>query len=796
MKFCFESDEAAAVQAVGGKGHHLQKLVRWKANVAPFFVIGTDAYEEFSRKKSIPSAVKERMEAFLKNHPTIALRSSMIGEDHLDASFAGLFETLLGTTVENWEENLLKIYSSMTSPRVSEYIQQKNIKTELKMAVVVQEEITVEKSGVLFSRSPVLPTSAIAVDAAFGMGEGVVSGHADVDHYLFTRLKEKIQGPSDGVLSQDEIDVLINESIRLEKEFESPSDIEWGYRGKELFIFQIRGITRKFSPLKVFADTNLSESYPGTVSPFTASFVRRAYENVFIESAEILGAKGKRLKLLKEHYRYLISCVDDHLYYNIEHYYAVLRALPGGEKNIENWHKMIGGKIEGIDIPVHDTYLSKKETFFAIFKLLSFARSKNKTYSNFLRDLEELSKRMQEDVQNLNASSKTIDYLSNLVERPLGFGLTVVNDVYIMIGLGLLGSAIKKRNLPEETIIDWLKTSQGLDSVKPLEAFNDLVERLPESFISDLQNMKVAAGFHPYEAIFESMLNKGWKEEVELLRNFLTAYGDRSFEELKLESLPLKNDPGLLMDLIKWGKHNKSSLKITAKPVSQVALGWFHEKVLNFTRDCITLRETTRLWRGRFYHILRQLILKLAEQLMSEDPRWKEFGLRDFFSLDYREWKLFKEGKLNFEEARNVILERRLWQKKQHNYPEFVIWAEDERFPEMNSSLTFASSLKGQGVSPGIIEAQALVLENPTEALNVEMDDFILVTKNTDPAWIYIMSRSKGLISEKGSMLSHTAIIGRELGVPTLVGVKSATHLIKTGDRLRIDGTSGEITIL
>ena len=90
----------------------------------------------------------------------------------------------------------------------------------------------------------------------------------------------------------------------------------------------------------------------------------------------------------------------------------------------------------------------------------------------------------------------------------------------------------------------------------------------------------------------------------------------------------------------------------------------------------------------------------------------------------------------------------------------------------------------------------ALVLESPTEILGEELDNFILVTKNTDPAWIYIMSRSKGLISEKGSMLSHTAIIGRELGIPTLVGVKNATHQIKTGDKLRIDGSTGEVKIL
>ena len=90
----------------------------------------------------------------------------------------------------------------------------------------------------------------------------------------------------------------------------------------------------------------------------------------------------------------------------------------------------------------------------------------------------------------------------------------------------------------------------------------------------------------------------------------------------------------------------------------------------------------------------------------------------------------------------------------------------------------------------------ALVLESPNEALSSTLKNFILVTKNTDPAWVYIMSRSQGLISEKGSLLSHTAIIGRELNIPTIVGVKMATQKIKSGDRLRIDATKGTIEIL
>ncbi|MBQ7959206.1 MAG: phosphoenolpyruvate synthase, partial [Oscillospiraceae bacterium] len=71
----------------------------------------------------------------------------------------------------------------------------------------------------------------------------------------------------------------------------------------------------------------------------------------------------------------------------------------------------------------------------------------------------------------------------------------------------------------------------------------------------------------------------------------------------------------------------------------------------------------------------------------------------------------------------------------------------------------------------------------------------IIVAKMTDPGWVFLLSNSKGIISEKGSLLSHTAIISRELKIPAVVGVKDASDLIKNGDIIELDGNSGSIKI-
>ncbi|MFV2082845.1 MAG: PEP-utilizing enzyme, partial [bacterium] len=102
--------------------------------------------------------------------------------------------------------------------------------------------------------------------------------------------------------------------------------------------------------------------------------------------------------------------------------------------------------------------------------------------------------------------------------------------------------------------------------------------------------------------------------------------------------------------------------------------------------------------------------------------------------------------------------------------------------------------LSGIGCSSGIAEGTARVGFDPD---SVDPDGkYILVAKSTDPGWVFLMISSAGIVAEKGSVLSHTAIIGRELGVPTVVGVKNATRIIEDGSRIYMDGARGEVRCL
>ena len=91
------------------------------------------------------------------------------------------------------------------------------------------------------------------------------------------------------------------------------------------------------------------------------------------------------------------------------------------------------------------------------------------------------------------------------------------------------------------------------------------------------------------------------------------------------------------------------------------------------------------------------------------------------------------------------------------------------------------------------MSGEVLIIESPTKQYDTARK--ILVTRSTDPGWVFMLSTAKGIISERGSLLSHTAIISRELKIPSVVGVENATKLLKTGDKITLNGKTGKITI-
>ena len=104
-------------------------------------------------------------------------------------------------------------------------------------------------------------------------------------------------------------------------------------------------------------------------------------------------------------------------------------------------------------------------------------------------------------------------------------------------------------------------------------------------------------------------------------------------------------------------------------------------------------------------------------------------------------------------------------------------------------------TLNGFAVSPGQITAPASVIRSPQEFEKMAPDT-ILVCTSTTPAWTPLFAQAKGLVTDIGGALAHGSIVAREYGIPAVVGTSTGSYEIKTGDRLRVDGTAGVVEIL
>jgi pyruvate,water dikinase len=102
--------------------------------------------------------------------------------------------------------------------------------------------------------------------------------------------------------------------------------------------------------------------------------------------------------------------------------------------------------------------------------------------------------------------------------------------------------------------------------------------------------------------------------------------------------------------------------------------------------------------------------------------------------------------------------------------------------------------LTGTGASPGVVEGTVRVVSDPGDD-DIDPGD-ILVVRTTDPSWASIMFLSSAMVVDIGGLLSHAAIVGRELGVPCVMGTGNGTQLLRSGDRCRVDGNAGTVELL
>ena len=731
----------------GSKIDNLIKLRDNGFNVPAFTVV---PYED---------AVKDDLKFDLPSEGDLfSVRSSANVEDGEFQSFAGQFDTFLNVSRDDVASKIKTIVDSLNSDGVKAYCEKSGTDiSDIRMNILVQDMIDSDIAGVLFTANPqgILNESVITVGR--GLGEGIVSSKVDTTSYYYN-LTDKIcyfEGKED-LLDQERIEELIGISDKMKPLFGEYLDIEFAIEDGKVYILQVRPITtlKTDDPL-IMDNSNIVESYPGISSPLTTSFVDLVYSGVFKGVCGRVLKNDKELNKHEDVFLNMTGHVNGRVYYKISNWYTVIKFLPMSKKIIPVWQEMMGVRNKSYnEDDVKIGFFTRIATYFnSVYELLSVPKNMKKLNEKFIVINDDFYKKFDPSLSPAELVGLFNDVKVKLFDC---WDVTLLNDMYSFIFTGLLKSRMKKK--------------YGKDD----KEINEYI-----SGISDIESMKPV---------------------IEITRLALEKDNMSEEEELKLESRTFRSNPELLDWRINQYRKDMDRLKatwdsFTKKKASEDkydALTRFYVKKSSLG---IYNREISRLNRSRIYGIVRLIIDSLG-------AKYKEQGLvekaHDIYYMKIDE-ALDLAG--NPKDMRKTVSDRKDQYKLYRELPPYsrLIFAEEpfnKRHANVNSYHKKLSDneLFGVPCSGGICEGEALVITDVNDTGDVK--DKILITKMTDPGWVFLLTQAKGVISEKGSLLSHTAIISREIGIPSIVGVKDLMLTIQTGDLIRMNGDKGKIEIL
>jgi pyruvate,water dikinase len=498
-------------------------------------------------------------------------------------------------------------------------------------------------------------------------------------------------------------------------------------------------------------DANIGENYPGVCSPLTCSFAEEVYRLIFTRLAERLGvlsAPG-----VADAVAHMAQAHEGRLYYRIDNWYRLLQLLPGRRWVIPMWQRSLAVSIGELPAPV-------AIPFGIRVRSLGRLASTWRQTPQLMAELEAEFAAVKADF-DANFSSDPAELRALYARIRCGvlrnWDITLVNDLRAFAYLDLARRFGRPVNGVE------------LASMAPVRALGELAAGLSETERAKLGDIRAAlAG--------DTLL-------AEKLNAYLDRYGDRGPAELKLESPTFRTDPDSFASALLAATALAGS---TSTPAPNVAAS------AGRALEAVAFREAARLNRTRIFGMVRSIVLALGEQLELDHPRdvfyltLPELGLADGPAASYPH-ACFE---LDQADCLATTLKAVVAARKAE-------WAEYEQLDPRAGSVepsSAPSSLQGTPCSAGVVEAEVCVVTDPARA--GELNGRILVAEATDPGWVFLLSQAAGVIAERGSMLSHAAIIARELQVPAVVGVAGATRLLHSGDRVRLDGRTGTIEVM
>ena len=758
-----------SLNEVGGKGYHLLEM---NLKETPSFIV-VPASALFPYNEELVNAY---IKSFCKKNKLYAVRSSGIDEDSNNNSFAGVHDTFLNVSYKDIEENIKKVMSSATSEVAMSYRKNNNLQTSnIRIAVVIQEMIDADFAGVINTINPITNnTFETVISVCKGTGEKLVNGDVDGTNYYVNGKETKIKG--EDILSEDLVKKVIKLSNKVASKTDRFQDIEFAIKDKKVYFLQTRAITTfkdvNSKNLTLLIDnSNIIESYYGVVSPLTASFAKEIYEKVYKATFTIAKAPKKIMDTLDNSFKNMLYVYEGKIYYNLFSWYQVNSIFPS-KKSLSYMESMMGVKTSSN---------SKRKIKLNLFDLIKCGTIFLSKLTKIIPLSDKFLTRFNEIVspyygKQLDLTNEECINLYNQIDKNIvpEFTTPILNDTAVMFYFGSLKEKAKKYKDADKIIATAVNNNGEVESAASATEFDKILKFInaDESLKKEFENLSV-----------EELTDKYFKKDnalSKMIGDYIYGYGSRVMNELKLETITMIEDSTMIFKMIKQSLN--SGVTVEAK-IEKVEIPKKLRKLATKARKYIRNRERLRLRRTYIFSVVRNIFLNMGRNFVKENRIDEE---RDIFYLTREEMFTLQK------DYREIVKERKIQQEeyKKAEYYDRVAFYDDKPLPVLSGE--GKGDLHGIPSGKGKITAKVSILENSTDPFT---PGNIILTKRTDPGWISLFPLASGLIVEHGSMLSHSFVVAREIGLPAVVGVVDATKYIKDGDTVTLDASKGEITI-
>jgi pyruvate,water dikinase len=766
-------------ESAGGKGGTLSRLYQSGYAVPDGFIILPAAFDDDKLKSDAWIQIHSHLDSIQRREPktAFAVRSSAMSEDAAQSSFAGEFETVLDVhSDEMIREAIHTVRRSRHSERVRIYSEAHGIDTAHEIAVIVQQLVRADISGILFTAEPVSGNiSKMMGNFIYGFGEELVSGEAEPYTFTLERPKGRYEGPSDLKRFARQLYKL---GSNLEKDLGCPQDIEWCVAKGKLYLLQSRPITtlREYDPLTQDWNSSLTgdflwarqEPFPSVVTPSTWAF----WQQTFLAS-KIAGISG-------------VGNIGGRIYLNVSLPYSLLMKL--GRKHqdaIDLFNVLVSPLPKGVDIPLIPFSIGNifLEMILPALKIALKQKKLKNNYHEIIVGMPERCQNLEKQIRKIQKEDALISLwhehkilslfsdlmllLDAMTEDYRGFYLSLKKELTKLIGKSDTNALISTIG----------GGSQELTSIGPVIGLSKFI-------LGEMSQEEYTAQYGHRHANENELSQPRPNEDP--------AWFDRNIKDFKLNPIDIE---GMLekrsaeFDAI-WSKFTKQYPR-KAKSLRR--------KIDSFI-EATHKREAVRGEVTRLVGVVRRFFLQAGEILNMDE---------DVFFLTHEELLETLSGDdtgVAYLPARQEIYEK---YKALPPYPGWIRgrfdplqWAADPKrrsdfFDASTPSATVSVTniIKGHPGSAGRVEGLVRRIDSPEEGDQLQLGE-ILVAATTNVGWTPLFPRAAAVITDIGAPLAHAAIVARELGIPAVVGCGDATTRLETGDRVLVDGSQGVVEIL